>query len=295
VAELREKLYASINRFNLQWKGKIPDVSGNLFKMVDSARSSKRKPVVVLVIDEAIRPLWQASDSAIKAIIQFIDYVHNRPGTLLILVGPEAPIDDLNSGLQLLLRSCQQINLAPFKWQEAATLLKAYHLNWRYRIAIEDKVARTACELTGGNPYWLNYLGYHMWTIATQSNHTEVIYSHNILSQAKKQILGEDMLFSDRVFPNGDPGSAPAWFPGLMYIVAERKDDGIDITELCRVLIHRDAHLDIETLERGISKLVAMGGVKREGDCVKVAAPLLAEWVAKTPLLRQRHLGSPGV
>jgi hypothetical protein len=273
---------------------KLPDALG---PMLAEIRGSLAAPPVVLVIDEALRPMREAHRAAkrgerseLEEILRFRDMIERSPGTLVVWVGPEAPVRHLHHELGRMLRSVDRVRLQPFDQDDTRALLAAEKMSWRYPIEFKKGLAKAATTLTGGNPFWIANLGYLMYRRESRKPVRPIRYNHQALSEAAEELVHHGGPFEDRLFPDGDTAQGPAWVWQLVHVLSEDPasgapdDPGWSVDELGAALEERGVELEPGPLRVAVEDLVALGGLirvvgKGSDERVRVAAPLLARFV----------------
>ncbi|MEE9303280.1 MAG: TGS domain-containing protein [Thiotrichaceae bacterium] len=276
------------------------EVSGN--------RTRSGKPIVsVLIIDEALIPFRHAHDAAaagdlteLENIKQFSSVIHNKPGTLLVWVGPNAPVNALHIDLKNTLRACEEINVKPFSKQHTQELLHVSKLQWKYRINISRHITNHLWKITNGNPFWLNHLGRKMWEHASQKTilGEMVEFTAKDMRAAREEILSNDVLFSDRIYPEGyyrKGGASSSLVDSILKLLSTRRNS--QGKHWLKTWISPDDVLDImktNALENNVTTkmvldvfndLVAMGGFEKNNNCIRLSAQLLADWLINNHLI----------
>ncbi len=291
--------------------GKLP--SHDLEQMLKLLRRSVAAPPVVLVIDEALRPMRRAHERAeegdrseLEEIVRFADLVERSPGTLVVYVGPAAPVRRLHPELARVLREADPVTMQPFGVDDAMALLTARKISWRYPIEIKKSVARSANALAGGNPFWINHLAYWMYREQSRRPVRPIRYSHGLLRGALEEVLQRPGLFEDRLFPDGDPSHAPPWIWDLATLLASAADAGAEddpgwsLSKLLEALQARGADISDLAVRQAVEDLAAMGGVAwtkgpTGAQAVRLAAPVLAAFVRQQNRRGRRGLGATPV
>ncbi len=294
VAELRDAARAWSVRESTQLQRQLPTDLGPLLALL---RGTIASPPVVLVIDEALRPIRRAHErfeagdrSGLEAILGFEDLVEGSPGTLVVLVGPRAPVRRLQPDLARMLRAAEPVILRPFEADDAQRLLTATKMAWRYPIEVKKGLARAANVLCGGNPFWINHLAYLMYRRESRRPVRPIRYSHTLMREAADELIQQAGLFEDRLFPDGVEAEAPPWVWALIQLLAADGAAGTDedlgrrISALHGELTGQGVELSSSDLSDAIEDLAAMGGVAWTTDgsgeqAVRIAAPLLARFV----------------
>lgn len=308
--QLRNRLKEHSARFiePLYGKERAPSATSELVQSLDAAADISSllavpfprhySPVIVIVVDEALRLFRHAHERAMRAgardeihaIESFVDTVHNRPKCQLVWVGPAAPVKWLDPELQQVLRSAQQIDVKPFSASHCARMLRASNLSWRYSIEIKKVVLERIAAETGGNPYWINHLGSKMWRRAMEMTPgLRLVYTNRHFTEARAELLSDDSLFIDRVLPNDSSEGMPRWWEPLVLLVARRMKEfpgePYIEPEFLSVRLRQEFGLDVDVddLVRGLDDLGAMGGVSRTGQSFAMSSRLLADWVLLAP------------
>lgn len=288
---------------------KLP--TDDLEELLKQLRRSVAAPTAVLVIDEALRPMRRAHRLAaegdraeLEDVVRFRDLVERSPGTLVVYVGPSAPVRRLHPDLARVLREADPVTLQPFGADDATALLCARKIAWRYPIEVKKSVARAATALAGGNPFWINHLAYWMYKEQSRRPVRPIRYSHGLLRSALEELLQRPGLFEDRLFPDGDPSHAPPWIWDLATLLASGPDAGSEddpgwsVPKLRQALVQRGVELPEEAVLDAAEDLAAMGGVvwtvgPAGAQAVRLMAPILASFVEQQNRRGRRGLGDP--
>ncbi|MCP4868690.1 MAG: TGS domain-containing protein [Proteobacteria bacterium] len=294
AAQLADSAAAWSVRESSQLPRKLPETLEELLQVL---RASIGSPVVVLVIDEAIRPLRRAHTEAadgdrggLDAILRFEDLIEGSPGTLVVFVGPRAPVRRLHPELARILRAAEPVVMRGFDWEDAQRLLTATKMAWRYPIEVKKGLARATNVLCGGNPFWINHLAYLMYRRESRRAVRPIRYSHALLKDASDELVHQTGFFEDRLFPDGVASEAPPWvWPLVRLLCADSSagtpdDGGRKVSVLHAELSAEGIELTVPEVADAIEDLVAMGGLQWTVDqagehAVRIAAPLLARFV----------------
>jgi hypothetical protein len=294
VAEVADALVSWSLRESSQLPRRLPDTMGGLLAVI---RGTVASPAVVLVIDEALRPLRRAHEreaagdrSELESVLRFEDLLEGSPGTLVVFVGPRAPIRRLHPELARMLRAAEPVLIRGFDQEDTQRLLTATKMAWRYPIEVKKGLARSTNVLCGGNPFWINHLAYLMYRRESRRAVRPIRYSHALLKDAADELVQQSGLFEDRVFPDGVAGEAPPWVWQLVLLLCAETaagtpdDPGRKPSLLHEQLRLQGVALTAPELSDAIEDLVAMGGlewtVDRSGEhAARIAAPILARFV----------------
>jgi len=294
VREVAEVAASWSVRESSQLPRKLPET---LAELLDLLRASVGSPAVVLVIDEALRPIRHAHQvaeagdrAALDAVLAFEDLIDGSPGALVVFVGPRAPVRRLHPELARMLRAAEPVVMRDFEWEDAQRLLTASKMAWRYPIEVKKGLARAANVLCGGNPFWINHLGYLMYRRESRRAVRPIRYGHALLKDAADELVQQTGLFEDRLSPDGVAAEAPPWVWSLVQLLCADSaagspdDSGWRIGSLREELAGQGVDLSAEELSAAVEDLVAMGGLQWTVDgsgehAVRIAAPLLARFV----------------
>ncbi len=304
---LAVRLAEEAERFAVREGGSLPrSLSDGIEEMLRQIRGSLAAPPVVLVVDEALRPLRQAHRSAaagerrqVEALLRFRDLVERSPGTLLVFVGPEAPVRQLHPELVRMMRGVDTVRLQPFDQADTWALLQAEKMAWRYPIDVKRGLAKAVAALTGGNPFWIAGLAYLMYRRESRRPTRPIRYGHSALREAAEELIVHGGPFEDRLFPDGDCSQGPSWVWDLSGLLATdpeagtSRDPGWSADEVAVGLEEAGVVLPPAAVSQATDDLVALGGLVRvpgKPDRYRLVAPLLARFIRNEYELR-RHDG----
>jgi (p)ppGpp synthase/HD superfamily hydrolase/type II secretory pathway predicted ATPase ExeA len=302
---LAARLAEEAERFAVREGGSLPRrLADDSEEMLRQIRGSLAAPPVVLVVDEALRPLRQAHRAAVagdrdqlEALLRFRDLVERSPGTLLVLVGPEAPVRHLHPELSRTLRGVDTVRLQPFDQADTWALLQAEKMAWRYPIEVKRGLAKAVTSLTGGNPFWIASLAYLMYRRESRRPVRPIRYGHSALREAAEELIHHGGPFEDRLFPDGDSSQGPSWIWDLAHLLAvdpesgAGRDPGWTADELAVALEEAGVALAPGGVSLALDDLAALGGLARvpgKGDRFRLVAPLLA-WFIRNEFELRRH------
>lgn len=302
---LATRLAEDAERFAVREGGSLPrGLVEDSEAMLRQIRGSLAAPPVVLVVDEALRPLRQAHRAAatgdrrqLEALLRFRDLVERSPGTLLVFVGPEAPVRHLHPELVRMMRGVDSVRLQPFDQADTWALLQAEKMAWRYPIDVKRGLAKAVATQTGGNPFWIASLAYLMYRRESRKPVRPIRYGHSALGEAAEELIHHGGPFEDRLFPDGDTSQGPAWIWDLAALLATEPgagsghDPGWSVDEVGVGLEEAGVLLPPSAVSHAIDDLVALGGLARvpgKADRYRLVAPLLARFIRNEYELR-RH------
>ena len=308
---LAARLAEDAERFAVREGGSLPrGLADDSEEMLRQIRGSLASPPVVLVVDEALRPLRQAHRAAgagdrtqLEALLRFRDLVERSPGTLLVLVGPEAPVRQLHPELSRMMRGIDTVRLQPFEQADTWALLQAEKMAWRYPIDVKRGLAKAVTALTGGNPFWIASLAYLMYRRESRRPIRPIRYGHSALREAAEELIHHGGPFEDRLFPDGDSSQGPPWVWDLVGLLAadagagSGRDPGRTAEELAVGLEEASVLLGPGATSLAVDDLVALGGLVRvhgKGDRFRLVAPLLARFIRNELELRRHDDGQEG-
>lgn len=255
--------------------------------------------VIVLMIDEIMVPFRKAHDAHLNGdstelenIRQFASMTHNQFGSLVIWIGPKAPVNSLHIDLQNILRAGEEILIQPFDQKNTTDLLTVSQIWWKYRITIKKYIINDLWRLTGGNPFWLNHLGRKMWDSASQNTTNNAVeFTKEDVHNAVHEILSNDMLFADRVNPEGyyQLDNIPTDYRLILSLLIKKKneqathwtDTWISIHEILATYRKHSRNTKKKKLMTILEDMISMGGIIKNGDQIKISAPLLGKWTAR--------------
>jgi len=266
--------------------GQSPERPG-LWAVVDQLRSQRKH--VVLIVDECqnvLRWLSQRAktqgEAACAPVREFLNEVWSRPGVMLLWIGPEAVVRELDPELQNILASGEKIRLGPLNSIESEALLRAQKSKGRMQIVLGSGVSQAAYDLTRGDPYWLNHLGSELWKTTQMDLVGRRTFAHEVLDSAVQKLIQLDPeIFALRVNPS--PWVAASWIEHVKPIAREfglhvsaglEGDPGLSPQEL----VSRGYAAD--TVQTVLTFLSESGAIRQiAGGRFILSAPLLARWL----------------
>jgi (p)ppGpp synthase/HD superfamily hydrolase len=164
-----------------------------------ASRLLARGRSLVLYVDEAPRAL-AARGKPDTAIYDFLSWILNTPGIILLLVGPEADFRRLPNALTLTLRGAVQVSLRPFSCEEVLALMRAERTgNSNATIAAKPDHAHRLWRETAGNPYWCSLVCHRVYEKADHGS--VLVYSRPILDEAISWLVANrEEVFQDRFY-----------------------------------------------------------------------------------------------
>lgn len=214
-----------------------------------------------------------------EGLINFINDVRNIPECLLILIGPHAHLSTIPVNLQTILTKSHRIEVRNLDKENAYSLITVEKNKPRHRIHIGRSLFKDIYNMTGGNPYWLNLIGYQMWKISESKDEITSIYTRRSWELAFDKVLSDRYSFLGRlVFSSGLCGD-------IVICLAEIDNTPLSLPEFHDKLCNKHIGLQLRELENCADELIATGTICRmieeRGPVYKIEPPVLYEHIKR--------------
>lgn len=146
----------------------------------------------------------------------FADELENLKNTLVVWIGPSAPVEHLHMSLVEILRKASQLELEAFTQREAWDFLCQTRHQPPLHIEAWSEVVKEAWQYTAGNPIWLAFLGHHMYKYHLDGGVEPIMYTPDRLRDAKVKLLGQWALFYEWTAFQGDIEASQYMNPKLV-------------------------------------------------------------------------------
>lgn len=208
---LNAKLKRSARDAPVRWALGAADIpSDDLRKTIRELYRAKKdkkryRPTVVLAIDEAprlFRHTGENEDSK-RGLLYFRSFLNGTQGVLVIWIGPDAVLDELDPELHHVLDQSALLRVKPLDLEATRGMVQAKKLEPFHQISASQKSIERIHRLTGGDPFWISHLADGLWRLGKgdQSNSFKVEPKH--IRQASADLVVSSTPFKGRIFPEG--------------------------------------------------------------------------------------------
>lgn len=234
---------------------------------------------LTIVIDEVVGLLQLNSQwpDELEAFQRFCRSIRATPGVLIVWIGPAAAVRSLGRDIIDVITRSESVTPARFNDAEVDALLKADKMGRLYGIEANRGLARAVRRLTDGNPYWVAHLGKTMYDIqATRHGQQRVTYSHSVLELAKERLFLQPIAFAHQLPDLKKPEGRKKF--AVLQTLADGGGENrfVALPALEKAL---QGVLGASDIREMVEDLYLEGALKIENEKVKVATPLLAEYV----------------
>ena len=254
-----------------------------------SIQGLPRLSAVVLAVDEAVRLFETCQQGgAIEELEAFCSKIEEIPGVLLIWIGPEAPVRQLDRRLrEILVRRSFPLQVGPLDREAVGEMLRASKLSGFHNIQISEGVVEQVFELTGGDPFWTALLGDSLWGLARILPGESVAFDRGLIAEALDRMVLASTPFEGRFFPRGTEDEEESQKLALLLAVyrGTRSPKTENSPVLCSLenLLTRTRCRDLEQDPKRASLLLddlrACGALRVEGRRWRLAAPIVGRYL----------------
>jgi hypothetical protein len=282
--ELLRRASSLADRLQLDFP--LPEAEIPVISLVEHLQSHLQC-TVVLAIDEAVG-LFQESSRAgeLQRVESFCSQALNRPRLLVLYIGPSSQVRYLPFEVRSILNHAAQVSIDSLSLDEAKGLLKAENFGLKYRIRIPHRLAGSIHQMTGGNPYWISYLGSRMWSKRESRKDGMTLYTDELLRSAVDDLFQERTPFDHCLLDS--PSAPPQWTRRFLTLLATSGEKGrpgrLNLTDLQERLQRDGSRISVEELEWLLDELQAQGSVIPVQDengrqLWSVSTPLLCDYL----------------
>ncbi len=261
---------------------------GSLVDLLRSIRSAVQSEIV-LVIDEAVRTFLASEGRPDLAhLLNFFDTVASVPGLMVIWIGPEAPIEDVQGELSLALRTAEWIRVRPLVQDDVNKLLLAHNLEGAgAQIEVEERIGEELRRFTGGNAYWCNLVANEMFHQAETGRGGAKLYTYETFSLACDHVIERGDGMSDRIADLARGSKLFGIVKVLLRRLAEVDSNRAEVSDsdLHRTAIQSGFQIEEDQLRMVLERLCAQGSIRRESvygtTQWKIDCPALRQYIAR--------------
>lgn len=290
--KIKKLLLEELKKAAKYWQFEPPKISSRLSlkNVIEKIRDLDQEPVILIAVDEAVGLFYnsQKNRNEIDKLLDFHTLVNNTSGMLAIWIGPTAPTKKLGDQLRSLLQSAQPVETPAFDWRETQEYLEAKKHFPIISIKAKETVAKAAYQLSGGNPYWIAYLGSMMYqNVRSRRSNTEyVVYTGALLADAAEELAQNEVPFIDRQCGKGEGSERDRKYWEIISVLTNlcvtRKEPNLKTPTgvLHKELLARDSTISLAELPDLLDSMRAKGIVewdKTQPPGWRFVAPLLVE------------------
>jgi AAA ATPase-like protein/TGS domain-containing protein/RelA/SpoT family protein len=276
AAEIRNTFVDSIPHLQDELREQV-----TLEAMMRAIRNGQNLPLV-LVIDEIVGLLHLNSQwpEEVDAFRNFQAAIRATPGVLVIWIGPALAVQRLDHDVAQLLTNSEQVVPSPFIDTDVDHLLRAVKMGPIHRITPAGNLAGSIRRLTEGNPYWVSHIARQMFSIEeNRHGQQQIAYSYGTLKLAKEHLFLQPLAFHHHLSLANDESEKLKLI--ILRVLAGPKGENkfIARSDLLAALQRKESP---SVISAAIEELYLAGSIRIENSRIKVAAPLLAEFIRHT-------------